>query len=332
MTTPTLPGYTPTSMPCSSGQSPISHGRERSRWCGSAGRHRCHYARRWTSRSRGRFTGSGGVSVEFGAGPWASCLPHRIVGCARRICHGAPPTSPRCQSRAQQEPTSCYWARIWRGNKKRPGRAGAELQELCCAIAARPTLSGVTSPLRVGCHSAAASGKRSANESPSGVESFPPPKPESGQREDVGKLRPRGVSVPHTQGLRPNSMRKPDPSVGIRSLATRLLLESRRGTQLRKKLLGAAIAVVGAVTGIAFPAMISASPATAEPLPCIWCDTQNVQLFPSPSGNISCQTSYRRDSSPDSAYCVSFARPQNMSMNAEGVRVCCPFAAVAIVD
>ena len=122
---------------------------------------------------------------------------------------------------------------------------------------------------------------------------------------------------------RPISMRNPDLSVSIRSLAACLLLESRRGRQLRKMLLSAAIAIVGTATGIAFPAMISAPPATADPLPCTWCDTPNVQFFASPSGNISCQIDYRRGSSPDSAYCVSFTPPQNVSMNAQGVLSIC---------
>lgn len=118
-------------------------------------------------------------------------------------------------------------------------------------------------------------------------------------------------------------MRNPDLSVSIRSSAACLLLESRRGRQLRKWLVSVAIAIVGAVIGIAFPAVISAPPTTADPLPCTWCDTPNVQFFASPSGNISCQINYQRGSSPDSVYCVSFAPPQNVSMNAQGVLSIC---------
>ena len=94
---------------------------------------------------------------------------------------------------------------------------------------------------------------------------------------------------------------------------------------MRRPLLSAAIAIVGIVTGIAVPATISASPATADPAPepCTWCDTPNVQFFASPSGNISCQIDYRRGSSPDSAYCVSFTPPQHVSMDDQGLLSIC---------
>jgi hypothetical protein len=97
----------------------------------------------------------------------------------------------------------------------------------------------------------------------------------------------------------------------------------RRRGQLRKPLLSAAIAIVGTATGIAFPAMISAALATADPLPCTWCDTPNVQFFSSPSGNISCQITHQYDTSPDSAYCLSFTPPQNVSMDDQGVLSIC---------
>ena len=101
----------------------------------------------------------------------------------------------------------------------------------------------------------------------------------------------------HRQRGQPISMRNPDLSDSIRSLAGCLLSESRR-EMVGETVLSAAIAIVGTATGIAFPAMISAPPATADPLPCTWCDTPNVQFFASPSGDISCQLDYRRGLHP----------------------------------
>lgn len=91
VTTPTLPGYTPTSMPCLAGRSPTSHGRRRSRWCD---RVRVSWAPPASLRppmdlaiARSSSRVMAACQSNSALGPQVSCRPHRIVGCARRICH-----------------------------------------------------------------------------------------------------------------------------------------------------------------------------------------------------------------------------------------------------
>lgn len=90
---------------------------------------------------------------------------------------------------------------------------------------------------------------------------------------------------------------------------------------MSKPLLVAAAVMIGAATGTAFLGPVFAPQAIAEP--CDWCDTPNVQFFASPTGNITCEIDYRRGNNPDSAYCMSFEPPQNVSMDPEGVLSIC---------